>query len=194
MLQAMGLSSFSTVCSVSRGSKLRAKKKPESKRSPSSVGFSSRRKELLWRCVEGCGACCKLKKGSSFVTPEEIFSDPVDIELYKSLTGPDGWCIHFDKGTRTCSVYNGEDLGGQNLHQYLSLNTSEPLFVIFSLADRPYFCRVEPDVFESLYGVSKKNFNKDACSFCRDTIKEIYGSNSKEFDNFNCSIRSSGFS
>ncbi|XP_042943782.1 uncharacterized protein LOC122277745 isoform X2 [Carya illinoinensis] len=166
MLQAMGLSSFSTVCSVSRGSKLRAKKKPESKRSPSSVGFSSRRKELLWRCVEGCGACCKLKKGSSFVTPEEIFSDPVDIELYKSLTGPDGWCIHFDKGTRTCSVYN----------------------------DRPYFCRVEPDVFESLYGVSKKNFNKDACSFCRDTIKEIYGSNSKEFDNFNCSIRSSGFS
>ncbi|XP_041025563.1 uncharacterized protein LOC121265954 [Juglans microcarpa x Juglans regia] len=166
MLQAMGLSSFSTVCSVSRGLKLRAKKKPESKRSPSSVGFSSRRNEPLWRCVEGCGACCKLEKGPSFVTPEEIFSDPGDIELYRSLTGPDGWCIHFDKGTRTCSIYN----------------------------DRPYFCRVEPDVFESLYGVSKKKFNKEACSFCRDTIKEIYGSNSKEFDNFNRSIRSSGFS
>ncbi|KAJ6924160.1 hypothetical protein NC652_017454 [Populus alba x Populus x berolinensis] len=55
--------------------------------------------------------------------------------LYKSLIGPDGWCIHYEKSTRKCSIY----------------------------PDRPYFCRVEPDIFESLYGITKKKFNKEAC-------------------------------
>ncbi|KAI3771506.1 hypothetical protein L6452_02671 [Arctium lappa] len=40
------------------------------------------------------------------------------------------------KSTRTCSIY----------------------------ADRPYFCRVESDVFEALYGIDKRKFNKEACS------------------------------
>ncbi|KAF2282623.1 hypothetical protein GH714_043805 [Hevea brasiliensis] len=40
----------------------------------------AKRNEQLWRCVEGCGACCKLAKGPSFATPEEIFTDPSDIE------------------------------------------------------------------------------------------------------------------
>ncbi|KAM4078121.1 hypothetical protein ACB094_09G013000 [Castanea mollissima] len=161
MPNAMALPTCSTVCSVAR-----ANMKAKGKQSPSSVGFGGGRKEPLWRCVEGCGACCKLDKGPSFPTPEEIFTDPRDIELYRSLMGPDGWCINFDKGTRTCSIYN----------------------------DRPYFCRVEPEVFQSLFGIKKKKFNKEACSFCRDTIKEIYGSQSKELDNFNHSIKSSGFS
>nr|POE67754.1 hypothetical protein CFP56_50012 [Quercus suber]POE67755.1 hypothetical protein CFP56_50013 [Quercus suber] len=132
MPHAMALPTCSTVCSVAR-----ANMKAKGKQSPSSVGFGSRRKEPLWRCVEGCGACCKLDKGPSFPTPEEIFTDPRDIELYRSLMGPDGWCINFDKGTRTCSIYN----------------------------DRPYFCRVEPEVFQSLFGIKKKKFNKEACSF-----------------------------
>ncbi|XP_023887120.1 uncharacterized protein LOC111999231 [Quercus suber] len=161
MPHAMALPTCSTVCSVAR-----ANMKAKGKQSPSSVGFGSRRKEPLWRCVEGCGACCKLDKGPSFPTPEEIFTDPRDIELYRSLMGPDGWCINFDKGTRTCSIYN----------------------------DRPYFCRVEPEVFQSLFGIKKKKFNKEACSFCRDIIKEIYGSQSKELDNFNHTIKSSSFS
>ncbi|KAE9455649.1 hypothetical protein C3L33_12449, partial [Rhododendron williamsianum] len=42
----------------------------------SSVGFGPR-----WQCVEGCGACCKLDKGPSFATPEEIFENPSDIEM-----------------------------------------------------------------------------------------------------------------
>ncbi|KAB1223971.1 hypothetical protein CJ030_MR2G026916 [Morella rubra] len=137
MPPAMALLSCSTVCSVARGPRVRAKTKSESKRNPSSAGFGSRRNEPLWRCVEGCGACCKLDMGPSFLTPEEIFSDPIDIQLYRSLMGPDGWCIHYDKGTRKCSIYN----------------------------DRPYFCRVQPDVFEHLYGVSRKKFNKEACRF-----------------------------
>lgn len=129
----------------------------------SSVGFGIEKKEPLWRCVQGCGACCKLDKGPDFPTPEEIFYDPSDIELYRSLIGPDGWCINYEKSTRKCSIYS----------------------------ERPYFCRVEPAVFQSLYGINEKKFNKEACSCCRDTIKAIYGSHSKELDNFNRAICSS---
>ncbi|KAK7267568.1 hypothetical protein RIF29_20245 [Crotalaria pallida] len=140
----------------------RTDKKQKQKQKASNVGFGEN-KEPLWRCVEGCGACCKLDKGPSFPSPEEIFTDPSDVELYNSLIGPDGWCIHYEKSTRKCSIY----------------------------PERPYFCRVEPEVFKSLYEISKKKFNKEACSCCRDTIKAIYGSNSKELYNFNSSIRDS---
>ncbi|XP_054804262.1 uncharacterized protein LOC129307353 isoform X1 [Prosopis cineraria] len=133
----------------------------DKKQSHTSIGFGGDKKHELWRCVEGCGACCKLQKGPSFASPEEIFTHPSDLELYRSLIGPDGWCVHFQKSTRTCSIY----------------------------ADRPYFCRVEPDIFESLYGIHPKKFNKEACSSCRDTIKAIYGSNSEELCNFNNSTR-----
>ncbi|XP_059305681.1 uncharacterized protein LOC132057212 [Lycium ferocissimum] len=126
-------------------------------------GFNSRNKEPTWQCVKNCGACCKLEKGPNFPSAEEIFDDPSDVELFNSLVGSDGWCIHFDKSTRKCSIY----------------------------ADRPYFCRVEPDIFETLYGIEKKKFNKEACSCCIDTIKAVYGSSSKELENFNAAIWSS---
>ncbi|KAK9154195.1 hypothetical protein Sjap_001675 [Stephania japonica] len=110
---------------------------PKRKSSFNSAGFGAKSsKEAVWQCVEGCGACCKLNKGPSFATPEEIFQSPSDIQLYKSLIGPDGWCVHFDKPTRTCSIYS----------------------------DRPYFCRVEPGIFRDLYGIEHKKFNKEACS------------------------------
>ncbi|XP_048423529.1 uncharacterized protein LOC103933843 isoform X4 [Pyrus x bretschneideri] len=73
---------------------------------PTSVGFGAKRKEQKWQCVEGCGACCKLDKGPSFATPEEIFTNPSDIELYRSMVGEDGWCVNFDKSTRKCSIYD----------------------------------------------------------------------------------------
>ncbi|GMN39042.1 hypothetical protein TIFTF001_008274 [Ficus carica] len=154
---------------VSMASRRRHVSKPKQSQSQSQshvggfgFGLGGQKKEELWRCVEGCGACCKLNKGPSFATPEEIFHDPSDIQLYRSMIGPDGWCVHYDKTTRKCSIYS----------------------------DRPYFCRVEPDVFEALYGISNKKFNKEACSSCRDTIKAIYGSDSKELLKFNHSVRS----
>ncbi|XP_009341811.2 uncharacterized protein LOC103933843 isoform X1 [Pyrus x bretschneideri] len=130
---------------------------------PTSVGFGAKRKEQKWQCVEGCGACCKLDKGPSFATPEEIFTNPSDIELYRSMVGEDGWCVNFDKSTRKCSIYD----------------------------ERPYFCRVEAEVFQSLYGFSEKKFNKEACRSCRDTIKSVYGPHSKELVNFNSAVESS---
>ncbi|XP_027175755.1 uncharacterized protein LOC113775186 [Coffea eugenioides] len=124
------------------------------------LGFGNKKREPLWRCIQNCGACCKLNKGPTFPSPEEIFDDPSDIQQYKSLIGPDGWCIHYEKTTRKCSIY----------------------------ADRPYFCRVEPDIFQTLYGIDKKKFNKEACSCCIDTIKAIYGSKSEELNNFKHAI------
>ncbi|KAG2262396.1 hypothetical protein Bca4012_012943 [Brassica carinata] len=159
-----------TIISATRRSQvtqLKAKKtKPEKKlpTTTSTSGFSGRTsKELTWQCIEGCGACCKLAKDFAFATPDEIFDDPDDVELYRSMIGDDGWCINYDKSTRKCSIY----------------------------ADRPYFCRVEPEVFKTLYGIEEKKFNKEACSCCIDTIKTIHGSDSKELDNFNRAIRSS---
>lgn len=52
----------------------------KTKPTKSTKGFVAGRKEL-WRCVENCGACCKLAKGPAFATPEEIFTDPSDIEV-----------------------------------------------------------------------------------------------------------------
>ncbi|GAB2268046.1 hypothetical protein Dimus_003021 [Dionaea muscipula] len=128
----------------------------------SSEGFggAGKMKELQWQCVKGCGACCKLAKGPSFATLEEIFDNPSDIQLYRSLIGSDGWCKHFDKNTRTCSIY----------------------------ADRPYFCHVQPDIFQTLYGIDERKFNKEACSFCKDTIKATYGPRSEELHSFNSTL------
>ncbi|XP_024987033.1 uncharacterized protein LOC112522169 isoform X2 [Cynara cardunculus var. scolymus] len=134
----------------------------KSQRKNSTAGFGAKKREPLWQCVKNCGACCKLDKGPNFPSPEEIFDDSSDIQLYKSLVGSDGWCIHFEKSTRTCSIYS----------------------------DRPYFCRVEADVFETLYGIDKKKFNKEACSSCIDTIKVVHGSESKELEKFKKAIRS----
>ncbi|KAK2455088.1 zinc/iron-chelating domain protein [Trifolium repens] len=152
------------LCSASRRRPQTATVKTDKKQiQKNKVVFGGEKKELSWQCVEGCGACCKLQKGPSYPSPEEIFTDPSDVELYNSLIGEDGWCIHYEKSTRKCSIYS----------------------------ERPYFCRAEPEVFQSLFGVKEKNFNKEACSFCRDSIKSIYGYNSKELSNFDKSIRSS---
>ncbi|KAG2248228.1 hypothetical protein Bca52824_087856 [Brassica carinata] len=132
----------------------------------STSGFSGgTAKELTWQCIEGCGACCKLAKDFAFATPDD------DVELYRSMIGDDGWCINYDKATCKCSIYAG--------------NFFSKSFV----TNRPYFCRVEPEVFKTLYGIEEKKFKTDYCHFlrfscCIDTIKTIHGSDSKELDKF----------
>ena len=66
-----------------------------------------------WRCIQGCGACCRLDPA---LRPEAL--DALNAEQrhqYLAMVGADGWCIHFDTGGRRCRVYS----------------------------DRPDFCRVE---------------------------------------------------
>ncbi|KAJ4979466.1 hypothetical protein NE237_010246 [Protea cynaroides] len=161
----LGTASTGSRCATFEARERKAKHKAPTKgndaRSRVSLGFGADRKEPLWRCAKECGACCKLQKGPSFASPEEIFHDPSDVQLYRSLIGPDGWCKHFEKTTRTCSIYS----------------------------ERPYFCHTEPHIFRELYGIDEKRFNKEACSCCRDTIEAVYGVHSKELDNFNHAIR-----
>jgi hypothetical protein len=47
-------------------------------------------------------------------------------------------------------------------------------FNFCSPSERPYFCRAEPEVFQSLFGVKEKNFNKEACRFTFLTHYSIY--------------------
>ncbi|KAL6878332.1 hypothetical protein ACP4OV_012502 [Aristida adscensionis] len=117
---------------------------------------------VRWKCAAGCGACCKLDKGPDFPTPEEIFADhPDHLQLYKSMIGTDGWCTNYDKATRTCNIFE----------------------------DRPFFCRVEPKVFDEFFGVSPSRFDREACSACLDNIKTVYGEDSTELSNFKRVIR-----
>lgn len=114
-----------------------------------------------WECIKGCGACCQLDKGPGAPPIEDILKDPEELELYKSMVGPDGWCINYNKTSRTCSIYE----------------------------DRPRFCRVEPSVFWDLFGIEEEYMDEEACNFCTDTIRDVYGGRSKEIKSFNKTIR-----
>jgi uncharacterized protein len=107
-----------------------------------------------WQCVKQCGACCNLDPADrpdldQYLTPEEI-------QLYLSLVGEGGWCIHFDSMTRECKIY----------------------------ADRPRFCRVEPDVFQDLYGIDLEDLNDFAIDCCQQQIEGVYGDRSLEMLRF----------
>ena len=57
-----------------------------------------------WRCISGCGACCRLDPGQR---GEDLAClNDEQRRLYFSLVGEDGWCIHYDTGKRLCRVYD----------------------------------------------------------------------------------------
>ncbi len=111
-----------------------------------------------WQCVKRCGACCRLDP--DFRPNLEDYLSAAEMELYLSLVGEDGWCIHFDQTTRECGIY----------------------------ADRPRFCRVEPEVFQDLYGVQPEDLNDFAIDCCREQISGEYGDRSPEMMRFNRAI------
>ena len=114
-----------------------------------------------WACVKNCGACCVLDKGPDYLPIEEILLDPAEAALYRSMVGPDGWCINYDKPSRSCKIHH----------------------------ERPRFCRVEPAIFKALYGIEEKDMDKEACGFCQDQIRSVYGGRSKELKTFQRVIR-----
>ncbi|MFB6275964.1 MAG: YkgJ family cysteine cluster protein [Halothece sp.] len=103
-----------------------------------------------WSCMTHCGACCYLNPSER---PElESYLSPSELEQYYSLVGADGWCIHYQKETRTCGIYE----------------------------QRPSFCRVTPENFEQRYGVPPSEFNEFAIDCCCDHIASLYGEESEE--------------
>ncbi|GMP85326.1 hypothetical protein CsSME_00038530 [Camellia sinensis var. sinensis] len=71
---------FPTVRSAANRPRQRGNTKQNRSSGGAALGFGGERKEVRWKCVEDCGACCKLEKGPSFATPEEIFQDPSDVQ------------------------------------------------------------------------------------------------------------------
>ena len=107
-----------------------------------------------WHCVKQCGACCHLDPSDR---PElDEYLAPNELELYLSLVGADGWCIHFDQQTRECQIYD----------------------------QRPRFCRVQADVFQDLYGVEPEELNDFAIDCCQQQIEAVYGEDSSEMQRF----------
>lgn len=108
-----------------------------------------------WRCINHCGACCRLDPGDR---PDlEDYLTPEELKLYLSMIGEGGWCINFDHATRECKIY----------------------------ANRPRFCRVEPDVFYDLYGIEPDELNDFAIECCRQQIEGVHGNRSLELLRFN---------
>jgi Fe-S-cluster containining protein len=111
-----------------------------------------------WRCVKQCGACCQLDPSDR---PDlEDYLLPPELELYLSLVGEDGWCIHFDHDSRECGIY----------------------------ADRPRFCRVQAETFGEMYGIEPEELNDFAIDCCRQQIEGVYGDLSLEMHRFNREI------
>ena len=56
-----------------------------------------------WKCIESCGACCRLELAERDDLSEVLSSR--DIELINSMKGNDGWCKFLNKSNRKCMIY-----------------------------------------------------------------------------------------
>lgn len=107
-----------------------------------------------WRCVKNCGACCQLDPADRPDLADYL--SPAELEQYLKMVGEGGWCIYFDHARRECRIYD----------------------------QRPRFCRVQVDTFESMYGVKAEEFNDFAIACCHQQIEGIYGKNSPEMERY----------
>ena len=58
----------------------------------------------LWRCIAGCGSCCRLDPA---LRAEALAAlDPDQQATYRAMVGEDGWCIHYDTGGCRCRIYD----------------------------------------------------------------------------------------
>ncbi len=107
-----------------------------------------------WRCVSNCGACCHLDPQER---PDlETYLTPEELELYLSMVGEDGWCLNYDRTTRKCRIYD----------------------------ERPRFCRVKPDIFAEMFGITATEFDEFAIDCCYQQIEGVYGENSPEITHY----------
>ncbi|MBR8827178.1 MAG: YkgJ family cysteine cluster protein [Gomphosphaeria aponina SAG 52.96 = DSM 107014] len=111
-----------------------------------------------WRCVKLCGACCHLDPAER---PElEDYLSKEELELYLAMVGEGGWCVNFDHLLRECTIYD----------------------------QRPPFCRVQPEIFEKMYGIEVREFNDFAIDCCHQQIEGVYGSESEEMGRYELEV------
>ncbi|WP_017316554.1 YkgJ family cysteine cluster protein [Mastigocladopsis repens] len=111
-----------------------------------------------WQCVKQCGACCHLDPADRPDIYEYL--SPEELELYLSMVGEGGWCVNFDKDSRECRIY----------------------------PNRPRFCRVEPEVFQDMYGIDPEELNDFAIDCCYQQIEGVYGDRSLEMLRFDQAV------
>lgn len=111
-----------------------------------------------WRCIEHCGACCYLEPLERPDLADYLSDD--ELTLYLSMVGEDGWCVNFDQLSRRCRIY----------------------------AERPRFCRVEPDVFYDMFGVRPDEMSDFAIDCCIEQIDSVYGDRSLEMARYQRAI------
>ncbi len=108
--------------------------------------------------MDQCGACCRLAPDER---PEAVEAlDPLQQQQYLSMVGDDGWCIHFDSGSRRCRIYDS----------------------------RPAFCRVSS--LCGLFGIEPEQMDPFAIDCCRQQIRSVHGGRSRELRKFERLIRS----
>ena len=116
---------------------------------------------LRWRCISGCGSCCRLDPAEREEALEAL--TPEQQEQYLAMVGADGWCIHFNTGSRSCSIYD----------------------------TRPDFCRVSN--LMSLFGDSPDGDPGDADRFaiacCKQQIRSEHGGRGRVMRRFLRAIR-----
>jgi Fe-S-cluster containining protein len=117
-----------------------------------------------WQCISGCGACCNLDPKDRPDLADYLTAD--ELQQYLSMVGSDGWCIHFDRLNRKCTIYD----------------------------QRPRFCRVEPDTFYDMFGVEPEDLDEFAIACCEENIESIYGDRSLELLRFQQTIRTTEIS
>lgn len=115
-----------------------------------------------WQCVKQCGACCHLDPDQRPDLEEYLSTE--ELELYRSMVGEGGWCIHFDHKNRACRIY----------------------------PERPRFCRVELESFRDMYDIEPHELNDFAIECCHQHIESIYGNKSLEMLRFNSEVYRDG--
>lgn len=70
------------------------------------------------------------------------------------MSADDGWCKHFDKEERACTIYE----------------------------ERPRFCRVETETFGDMYGVDPEDMDDFCSACCSEQIGDVYGGKRQETD------------
>ncbi len=111
-----------------------------------------------WSCVKQCGACCHLDPTDRPELAEYL--SPDELQLYLSLVGEEGWCIHYDHTQRECQIYE----------------------------KRPRFCRVQAETFQEMFGIEPEDLNDFAIDCCRQQIEGVYGDRSLEMLRFDRAV------
>lgn len=135
-----------------------------------------------WQCISGCGACCRLDPALRGEALEAL--DPEQQQTYLAMVGTDGWCIHFDTGSRRCSIYA----------QRPDFCRVDNLVGLFSSggcggAETPAAAPDNPDSPQSTNLGQHGSLDELAIACCRQQIRSQHGGRGKVLKRFERALR-----